>query len=194
MEPGERRRHAQITGGPWLAEQDGSRFARVDQAWSWTEQRPFAEPRERDDHCARPAEVAAGSINLEQSRARGDSIASNLKPDSRGSRSTESSVKGNPGVAPALVKFLPSCCSGTIWERRNLCKTNPVTCLKSVTYIRKLNRFIWPITTSNCRLTLGSECLKNIRRLAHNARDFSLSWHDLTSGVEREFTSCDIRP
>ena len=52
LEPGQRRRHAQIPGGSRLAEQDCPRLARPDQAGTGPEQRPPAESRERHDHRA----------------------------------------------------------------------------------------------------------------------------------------------
>ena len=55
MESGQRRRHAPLSGRSWLAVEDRSRFARVNQPGPGAESRSPAQSRERDDHGSREA-------------------------------------------------------------------------------------------------------------------------------------------
>jgi len=68
MEPGQRRRHAPLSGRSWLAVEDRSRFPRADQPGPGAEQRSPAQSRERDDHGSREAaRCSAGGADAQNS-------------------------------------------------------------------------------------------------------------------------------
>ena len=84
VEPGQRRGHAPLPGGPRLAEQDRSRLACADQAGPGAEQGSSAESRKRHDHRSRCATSGVHAHHVAQHIARGGSGALLTNPnDSR---------------------------------------------------------------------------------------------------------------